>query len=106
MKEGGLKMERDKGIDWDKEIASKEEEYRKGLWSALARRSQELNRELVLEEGIDPMCDEILDRIECEMARIDPEGYQAMIDHEGYWRFTGSYPVFVWGEDNLPDEGK
>lgn len=99
-------MERDKGIDWDKEIAGKEEEYRKGLWGSLAKRSMEIGCDLVLDHGVDPVCDEILTKIEAEYERTNKDGFSAEIDQEMYWRFTGHYPVFVYGEGDSSDEGK
>jgi hypothetical protein len=94
---------KEREVDWDCEVADIEGEYRKGLWSALAKRSKELGGELVLEHGIDPMCDEILTKIEKENVRIDADGACAMLDQENYWRLTGSYPTFdIRGED----EGK
>lgn len=97
---------KEREVDWDCEVADIEGEYRKGLWSALAKRSKELGGELVLEHGIDPMCDEILTKIEAEYERTSKDGFSAEIDQEMYWRFTGHYPVFVYGEGGNEDEGK
>jgi len=93
-------------IDWDCEVADIEGEYKKRLWGELAKRSHELGRELVLEHGIDPMCDEILTKIEAEAERVNKNGFSASIDHEMYFNFTGNYPVFIYGEENLPPDGE
>lgn len=96
---------KERPIDWDKEITNPEEEYKKSLWGALAKRSHELGEELILEKGVDPLCDEILDKIDFERIRTDPNDICAN-DQEDVWRLTGHYPIFIYGEGDNEDEGK